>query len=149
MVKASIRRGVAYAVDMLLIGLLFGFLIYIIPLKYLGIIVFLLLVPPFLLFRDCIFKNASPGKFLLGLRVVDIEGKAPNWRILVRRNLLMLKTGSKIYGLSRCGVPFSKENKGLSYVSGDTDYFHKWETEVTGTMVVYKKTGERAVRYKK
>lgn len=148
MVKAAIRRGVAFALDMLLVGFLCGFLTYIIPQIYLDIIVFFLLVPPFLLFRDCIFKNASPGKFLLGLRVVDVDGKIPNWKMLVRRNLLMLRTGYKIYGLSRCGVPFSKENKGLSYVAGDTDYFHKWETDVTRTMVVYKKTGKRAVRVK-
>ena len=150
--RVAVRRIVAYVFDMLLICLLCGGIAYAIRWGVAAFILFVLICPPFFFFRDCIFRNASPGKFILGLRVVDPEGRIPDWKTLVRRNWLMIRYGYRIYGIpgsyGRSGftLPFLKENIDIAYVEGNTDYFLYWETKVTKTMVVYRKNGNRAIR---
>jgi uncharacterized RDD family membrane protein YckC len=61
-----------------------------------GNVAYLLLAATFCLLRDGI-RGHSPGKFILGLVVVNVEtGEAARWQDSARRNLLFLLPGANI-----------------------------------------------------
>ena len=44
-------------------------------------------------FKDCVFKNASIGKKLMGLSIYNSDWKAPSIKVLFKRGALMLTVG--------------------------------------------------------
>ena len=98
-----IRRSIAFLIDFNLTIIIGGFCFFIGPrfnAEYLlypsikmfscyGVILSVLWFLLFPLFKDCIFKNASLGKKILGIQIVNIGDKTQPLTIqLIKRNIM-------------------------------------------------------------
>ena len=99
MKKLFRKRIVAYLVDVMIFALCYEMLR-----KYILVFVsvtgawgYFLIVPPFFIFRDLLFKNASIGKKLLGLVVVDDKWSKPNFFTITKRAAITVTLGQVLY----------------------------------------------------
>lgn len=85
----------------------------------------IVLVVLMLSLKDFTFRNASVGKMIMGLRIVDEKGKRPAFNVLIKRGFLMPTLG------------FIKFYKAFFF----TEYtdFIDWERDFFHTQVVLKK----------
>ena len=80
------KTGIADVIDNLIHALLIGMLIYFVPFFKGNDLIFYLLLIYLGNFRDFIFKGASIGKRIMGIRVYDKNWKTPCCSVLFRRS---------------------------------------------------------------
>ena len=86
------------------------------------------LVIPFV-FRDMIFRNASLGKKILGIVVLDLKWQKPPIRLMLKRAVL-----ENTKGIMHCYKSFFLGEKGITLIS-----YIDWEMSDTKTFVIDKK----------
>lgn len=99
--------------------------------------IFHLVFVPFF-FKDVIFRNASIGKMIFGLRVFDNNWKKPGIWALIKRAVVMSTAGFVLYKI-------------LNWIKKDKLWFMEWELNTLKTRVierkVYKKLKESTAVY--
>ena len=60
--------------------------------SYLGSLGYVLLLSPFVL-KDLVFRNASIGKKIMGLRIYDINWQKPSFSVLIKRTCIVSVLG--------------------------------------------------------
>ena len=86
------------------------------------------LVIPFV-FRDMVFRNASLGKKILGIVVLDLKWQKPPIRLMLKRAVL-----ENTKGIMHCYKSFFLGEKGITLIS-----YIDWEMSDTKTFVIDKK----------
>ena len=132
-----LKRFFAEIIDYFIIGLLFvglenfnlpewfygiSFSIADIPIDIpsIGVLIVIVLIST----KDLLFRNASVGKKIMGLVIVDDKRNIPNIKNMLKRGILMPTLGYIIFITS----------------AFDKDYFEMWELNTLKTMVVNKST---------
>ena len=90
----------------------------------LGSWVVLLFLPLFA--RDIVFRNASIGKKIMGIRIYDNDWKAPGFFVLLKRSFFVITVGYVLLWKAK-------------FVDGEVINFFDFEREKLGTRVVDKK----------
>ena len=94
-----------------------------------------LLLIALMIFKDCIFKNASIGKKIMGIAIYNIKWQPPRFGVLIRRALLMQTIGYLLF----CKAMLIDRN---------FTQLLDWERDTFGTRVIdnklYKKLSEEA-----
>ena len=132
-----LKRFFAEIIDYFIIGLLFvglenfnlpewfygiSFNIADIPITIPSVGVLIVIIP--IVIKDLLFKNASIGKKIMGLVIVDDKKNIPSIKVVLKRGILMPTLGYTIF-----------------ITSGfDKDYFEMWELNTLKTMIICKKT---------
>lgn len=86
------------------------------------------LVIPFV-FRDMVFRNASLGKKILGIVVLDLKWQKPPIRLMLKRAVL-----ENTMGILHCYKSFFLGEKGITLIS-----YIDWEMSNTKAFVIDKK----------
>lgn len=131
-----LKRFFAEIIDCFIIGLLFAgldrfslpewfygisFNIADIPITIPSVGVLIVIIP--MVIKDLLFKNASIGKKIMALVVVDDKRNVPDKKTILKRGILMPTLGYMVFVTS----------------GFDKDYFEMWELNILKTMVVNKK----------
>ena len=127
--KIMKKRVIAYAIDTFIIGLLLAIgrlNIQILNNNTLIAILILLLVS----LKDIVFKNASIGKLILGIKIYNIDWTIPTTLTLMKRSLLTSFVGGLIYYKAKT-------------IDGNLITVTDWERDHLKTTVIDKKVYER------
>jgi uncharacterized RDD family membrane protein YckC len=92
--KVLKKRAIALLIDGFILGIYYEFLRLLLPENFfnLGVFSYIIIFVPFF-FRDCIFKNASIGKKIVGIKVFTIDWTTPSVLLLAKRALFMATIG--------------------------------------------------------
>lgn len=126
------RRILAMLVDYLLIGFIFAVLqlpdfffvmkfdVGPMPISIPSIGALIIIV--YIGAKDLLFRNASIGKFLMGIVILTKEGRKPSIKTILMRGIIM-----QTYGYCK-----------FVLTGFDKEYIQQWEMEKLGTCVVKK-----------
>lgn len=102
----------------------FEFSVYAIPISLPSIGFYLVLLA--IIFKDCLFRNASIGKKIVGLVIYDKNWSIPKINVLLKRTIVMSTIGFVMFWRFK--------------FEGNLISFFTWERNVLKTQVVDKKT---------
>lgn len=100
--KHAYRRIAAVFIDYTIVFLIFyifrlccsfnnvfkiSFVIYSVPISIPSFGTIIVLIP--IIFKDFLFKNASVGKKIMGLIIVDDNWRTPNFKAMIKRGIIM------------------------------------------------------------
>ena len=120
------KRAFAVCVDSFLIGMLCESLRTSVPFFNVFEDFWFLLVVTLYLFKDSLFRNASLGKMIMGIRIYDNNWKRPKLLVLLKRNALMQTIGYAKWWKAR-------------FIDGNIIDLFDWERDKLGTRVIDKK----------
>ena len=124
MKKLFIKRSLALLLDAFVFGAFYSLFVkeYALALhSYIGSFVYFLVFVPFF-FKDVLFRNASIGKVIFGLVILDTNWKRPGIWTLIKRTPVMLTVGFVIFRIKK-----------------DRSWFLEWELATLKTRVVERK----------
>lgn len=127
------KRVTALLIDALLFGIFYTIIIHFFPSYFwnLGSISYVIVFIPFL-FKDCVFKNSSIGKKILGIQIYDANWKTLNVILMLKRTVCMQTVGYIIF----IKIKFLGKRS-------DIMTFFDWERERLKTIVIDKKVFDR------
>ena len=123
------KRILATSIDYFVYGFCFALV-----LESFGVIIsseamYAVCVIPLIFFKDCVFRNASLGKRMLGVSIYTIDWQMPTMVDLIKRLFYQYIVGSFVYLRVRFGGNWM-------------DYF-EWEIDTTKMIVIDNKVFER------
>ena len=127
--KITTLRAAAFFFDTLLFAFCLGGIFFAFDINgktFYGTLIMIVLFIPFF-FKDCIFKNASIGKKIFGIRIYSKTWQPLSPFSIFKRNVVMLTIGYLMYFKS----------KALNPTSGMLDLID-WERKRLGTVVIEK-----------
>lgn len=134
--KILTKRGIAVFIDCFIIAF-----IALIPQPLLDSLLtdlrsefLLLLIIPLYCLKDCVFKNASIGKKIVGIEIFDSNWKAPKFSVLIYRNIWMAYKGYFLFWKSKVAheskiTLFDEERNDLGTVVIDKKVYKRLKKE--------------------
>ena len=121
------KRAIALLIDSFIFGAFYELCRSFLPEGFfkLGTLAYVILFIPFA-FKDCVFRNASIGKKIVGICIFTTEWKTPSFLLLAKRTLYMGTWGYSIF----------LKNK---FIDGRIISLFDWEQNVLKTLVIDKK----------
>lgn len=89
-----LKRSIAFFIDALFLGMFFTVfkkVFILLSFEPNSFSYFLLLIPFF--FKDIVFRNASVGKKIMGISILNKDGSIPDFKLLIKRAFLMTGIG--------------------------------------------------------